>query len=205
MKIAITGTTSGVGKALKDALSISHTVISFDRPEFDLSNLKDLSKIDLTSIDVLINNAGHALGGGKDFKNHKLEQWIDILDTNLRAPMFLAQKFINQNTTGKIIFITSQVVEAAQGGDVAYSSRKAGLSFFAQCLRKEVGTDFKIVEIRSRRIKTDFPKNRNIHTDTVLESFYDLRKHMTVEQVVGVIKNALDTDIIEVVNIGLPE
>ena len=122
MKIAITGTTSGLGKALKDALSVSHNVISFDRPDFDLSKLDDLSAIDLTGIDILINNAGHACGGGKNFKNHEVLQWVDILDTNLRAPMFLSQQFINQNKTGKIIFITSQVVETALGGDVAYSS-----------------------------------------------------------------------------------
>jgi NADP-dependent 3-hydroxy acid dehydrogenase YdfG len=202
MKIAITGTTSGLGKALKDALSVSHDVISFDRPNFDLSKLGDLSAINLTGVDILINNAGHASGGGKNFKNHKLSQWVDILDTNLRAPMFLSQQFINQNKTGKIIFITSQVVETALGGDVVYSSSKAGVSFFAQCLREEVRPDFKIVEIRARRIKTNFPKNRNIHSDSVLETFYDTRKHMTVDQVVDVIKNVIANDIIEVVNIG---
>ncbi len=35
MKIAITGTTSGVGKALKDALSFQHEIVCIDRPKFD--------------------------------------------------------------------------------------------------------------------------------------------------------------------------
>jgi NADP-dependent 3-hydroxy acid dehydrogenase YdfG len=89
------------------------------------------------------------------------------------------------------------------GGDVAYSASKAGISFFAQCLRKEVSSDFSIVEIRSKRIKTNFPNNRKIHSDSVLKSFYDTRKHITTDQVVDVIKTVLDTSIIEVVNIGL--
>ena len=63
MKIAITGTTSGVGKALKDALSISYQVVSIDRLDFDFSDVKSLEKIDLTGVDILINNAGHSLGG----------------------------------------------------------------------------------------------------------------------------------------------
>tara|TARA_R110000868_G_scaffold404845_1_gene683486 strand:- start:38 stop:652 length:615 start_codon:yes stop_codon:yes gene_type:complete len=203
MKIAITGTTSGIGKALKDVLSFHHEIVCIDRSEFDLSTVENLSKIDLSGVDVLINNAGHANGGGRNFKNHKAEQWIDILDTNLKAPMFLTQTFINQNQSGKIIFITSQVVEMAMGGDVAYSASKAGISFFAQCLRKEVSPDFNIVEIRAKRIKTDFPKNRKIHSNAVLASFYDTRTHITVDQVVDVIKTVLDTNIIEIVNIGV--
>ena len=45
MKIAITGTTSGIGKALKNALSSQHEIVCLDRSEFDLSRIENLEKI----------------------------------------------------------------------------------------------------------------------------------------------------------------
>lgn len=205
MRIAITGTTSGLGKALYDALSPHHEVISINRPEFDLSKTEDVNRIDLTNVDILINNAGHALGGGRNFKNHKQDQWIAILETNLKAPMLLTQKFINQNTCGKIVFITSQVVESALGGDTAYSASKAGVSFFAQCLRKEISPEFSVLEIRSKRIRSNFPNNRKIHSTDVLDTFYDTRCCMQADQVAHLVRMVLDTNIVEVLNIGALE
>lgn len=197
MKIAITGTTSGLGKALKDALSVSHDVYSFNRPEFDLSTLEDLDKIDLSGIDILINNAGHSLGGGVGFLNHSTDKWIDIIATNFQAPVYLTQKFIQQNNKGKIIFITSKAIEKAMGGDSVYTASKSGLSMFIECLRDELKESQIIVtEIRPGRIKTDFPKKRQIHNEETLENFYKSRKYMTVDELVKIINFVIDTDII---------
>ena len=197
MKIAITGTTSGLGKALKDALSVSHNVVSFNRPDYDLSVIADLDRIDLTGFDVLINNAGHSRGGGVGFKNHSIHDWHSIISTNFQAPIYLTQKFIQQNIKGKIIFITSKALEKPQGGDSVYSAGKAGLSMFIECLRDELkDTLYTVSEVRPGRTKTDFPKNRNIHTLETLENFYDTRSHMTVDDLVKVIDFVVHNDIV---------
>ena len=202
MKVAITGTSSGIGKALKDALSSEHTVVCFDRPEFDLNIVEHLEKINLTNVDILINNAGHSQGGGVGLENHAFEDWSEIISTNFKAPVYLTQKFIQQNNKGKIIFITSKAIETAMGGDSIYTGSKAGLSTFIRCMRDELKDSlFTFSEICPGRVKTNFPKNRKIHQSDVLENFYDKKSHINVSEIVEIIKFIINTDIINHITI----
>lgn len=197
MRIAITGTTSGIGLALKSELGKEHTIFDINRSDYDLNLISDLEKINLDGIDILINNAGHANGGGNLFATHKVDDYFRIIDTNLRAPIYLTQKFINQNTSGKVIFITSRCIEKNIGGDSVYSASKSGLSTFIDCLRDELSSEYKLIEIRAGRTKTNFPESRGIYTTEMIKSFYDLRSHLTVDQIVEVIKFAISNDNIE--------
>ena len=202
MKIAITGTTSGVGKALKDALSISHQVVSINRTEVDFSYIKNLENVNLIGVDVLINNAGHSLGGGKNFINHDVDQWNSIISTNLVAPIYLTQQFLKQNNLGKIIFITSRSIENNIGGDAVYSSSKSGLSTFIDCLRDELNQNYQLTEIRPGRIKTSFAKNRGIHDALAIDTFYETRPHLVVDEIVEVVKLIIASTGIEKITIS---
>lgn len=79
MKIAITGNTSGIGKALANVYSTEHTVIGFSRyTGYDISKETDRKKIiaESADCDVFINNAYH------DFSQCDLlfdlwQQWKD--------------------------------------------------------------------------------------------------------------------------------
>jgi NADP-dependent 3-hydroxy acid dehydrogenase YdfG len=197
MRIAITGTTSGIGLALKSELCRDHTIVDINRLDYDLNLISDLEKINLSGIDILINNAGHANGGGNTFVTHKVDDYFRILDTNLRAPIYLTQKFINQNASGKVIFITSRCVEKNIGGDSVYAASKSGLSTFIDCLRDELSSEYKLIEIRPGRTKTNFPEARGIYTPEVIKSFYDSRMHLTVNHIVEVVKFAINNDTIE--------
>lgn len=198
MRIAITGTTSGIGKGLKTFLEKSHEVISIDRTHYNLNDIAALNSIDLSNINVLINNAGHANGGGHGFIHHDPLQWINIINTNLIAPLFLTQKFLKQNTKGKIIFITSKCVEKNIGGDSVYSSSKNGLSTFIECMRDELkNSEINLVEIRPGRVKTNFAKNRKIHSKETIDTFYDNKKHMTIDEIVDIVNICITTDIIK--------
>lgn len=182
MIFAISGTTSGLGKALKEILETTNTVISINREDFE--NLNNLS---LANVDVLINNAGHALGGGINFQTHSPDQWQSIIDHNMSAPIFLTQKFLNQNSKGTVIFITSISVEKAMGGDSVYTAAKSGLSAFIDCLREELkSTNFNLVEIRPGRMKTNFRKNRKIHQEEK-QDFYPDGGYMLPEEVAKVV------------------
>ena len=202
MKIAITGTTSGIGKALKNALSSQHEIVCLDRSEFDLSRIENLEKIDLSGVDVLVNNAGHSLGGGIGLVNHNTNDWQNIIAVNFQAPIYLTQKFIHQNEKGKIIFITSKAVEKPMGGDSIYSASKAGLSMFVDCIRDEFkNSSYLVSEIRPGRVNTDFPKNRKIHNSETLENFYKTRSHINVNEVVEIIKFVIDNDTVNRITI----
>jgi NADP-dependent 3-hydroxy acid dehydrogenase YdfG len=203
MRILITGTTSGIGLALSQSLSLEHEVITINRPEYDLSNINSIGSIDLSNIDVLINNAGHSHGGGLGLRTHQVDQWSSIVDVTLKAPILLTQNFIKQNTSGKIIFITSKAVEKALGGDCVYSASKAGLSYFIQCMRDELkDSKFKLVEVRPGRVKTNFAKNRKIHDLAQIDKFYENKQHILDTQMVEVIKHCIDNDIIETITVS---
>jgi NADP-dependent 3-hydroxy acid dehydrogenase YdfG len=203
MKIAITGTTSGIGYTLAKNLRQRHTVFEINRPRFDLGLLSNLDQIDLTGVDVLINNAGHSNGGGVGLLNHKTEDWASIINVNLQAPIYLTQKFIQQNTQGKIIFLTSKAIENNIGGDAVYSCAKSGLSTFISCMRDELSTtSFKMAEIRSGRVKTSFARNRNIHTPAVLETFYDNKPSLDTNDIVSVTNFIIDNDFVQSITIS---
>lgn len=203
MKIAITGTTSGIGLALSKSLSISNEVIGINKPEYDLSDINGLGSIDLSNVDVLINNAGHSHGGGVGLINHNSNDWIDIIAINLTAPVFLTQRFVQQNQSGKVIYITSKSIEKNIGGDSVYSASKSGLSTFIKCMRDEyANSNFKFVEIRPSRVKTEFAKNRRIHSQETIKNFYNERPHLDVCQVVTAIEHALQSDIFETITIS---
>lgn len=192
MKIVITGTTSGLGKELKELFENSHDVISLNRPD-----LTDLESIDLSGVDVLINNAGHSMGGGIGLVNQTLNQCSSVISTNLTLPILLTKKFLENNSTGMIVFITSKAVETFIGGDSVYSSAKTGLSAFINCMRDELaGSGVRLLEIRPGRIKTSFAKNRGIHAGNA-ESFYENKIYMTTKEVADTIVFALQSGCIE--------
>jgi NADP-dependent 3-hydroxy acid dehydrogenase YdfG len=198
MRIAITGTTSGLGAELKNILEKDNEVISINR-----DNFLNLDLLDLSSIDVLINNAGHSNGGGVGLKSHTQEQWQSIVEINFVVPILLTQKFINENSSGKIVFITSKTIEKNLGGDSVYSGSKAGLSTFISCMRDELkGSKYKLLEIRPGRIRTEFARNRNIHSKDIIENFYDNMAHMSVTEVANSIIFAINSDTIELLSLG---
>jgi len=64
MKIALTGHTSGIGKALYDILSVDHEMLCFSRSNgYDISKRDNIKKIVQESLDcdVFVNNAYYSL------------------------------------------------------------------------------------------------------------------------------------------------
>jgi len=110
MKIAITGHTKGIGKALYDNLSQQHEVEGYSRSNgFDISNNIDMIVRASKKSDVFINNAFHAM-----------------------AQMILLNKFWNlwkYDDTKTIVNISSlSKYPGLSGNENGYSAMKAALS-----------------------------------------------------------------------------
>jgi len=89
--IAITGTTSGIGKAIKEKFEKENwQVISLNLPEFDVRDVKKIEKLKLPYLDVFVNNAG--IMPLVDFEKTTLKDWEDTINTNLRGPSFCLKK-----------------------------------------------------------------------------------------------------------------
>jgi short-subunit dehydrogenase len=158
MKIAVTGTSSGLGQALTLGLA-AHSVISLTRQDLDLSDITAVNAYALPYCDVLINCAGTGLGGKRPFLDHHALAVQIIINVNLLAPMLLAQKALRQNAACKIVNITSTNNRRYWPNDLAYSLSKSSLSEFGNMLRVDY-PDCRLLEVRLGLTQTRFNHNR---------------------------------------------
>ena len=123
MKVLVTGTTQGIGKAIAEIfLNEKHTVIGIDRQDasiFDENythykcDIRDYDKLpELTGVNILINNAGT-----------QNEQDIDV---NLKALIHITEKYGVQKDIHSILNIGS--ASAHTGAEFPeYCASKAGI------------------------------------------------------------------------------
>jgi len=159
MKIAITGTTSGIGCALVHELEHNNEIWQINRPEYDLLDDRALHSIDLTGYDVLINNAG-ADYKREEFISQKYKHWQNTVKINLLVPMYLTQKFIQQNTKGIVINLTSTgaIKLPTTDSTVFYRSSKIALKHFTREIN-DIHEKFRIVDIEPGKTETKFTEN----------------------------------------------
>lgn len=194
MKIAVTGTTTGIGRSTADLLiNKGHQVFEINRPEWDHHNLEKLRTIPLYGYDVLICNAGHDRGHHK-FLTASYKDWMDVMKVNQLAPMILTQQFTRQNKSGTIIYMTTHYDKGSSSAG-AYHTAKAGLKFLIEQMRQE-NKNYRFVDFSLGRIKTNMRKNWNIKLSKEQAKW---TKHIEPEdvavQVEHVINNEHVTDI----------
>ena len=95
-------------------------------------------------LDVLINNAStyYPTEIGKITE----ENWLDLVGSNLKAPMFLAQAAAAdlRKNHGCIVNITDMHIERPKKGYVVYSVAKAGLVTLTKSLAHELSPDVRV-------------------------------------------------------------
>jgi 2-deoxy-D-gluconate 3-dehydrogenase len=86
-------------------------------------------------VDILVNNSG--VNYRKQPQEFTLEDWSDVIDTNLRSAFLLSQAvyphYVRQGG-GKIIMVSSIAAQMAAASQVAYSPSKAGMVQLARTL-----------------------------------------------------------------------
>tara|TARA_R110000868_G_scaffold304437_26_gene565482 strand:+ start:16359 stop:17078 length:720 start_codon:yes stop_codon:yes gene_type:complete len=166
MKVLLTGSSRGIGKAIKDSLLInSHQVVGTSRsPIKDSTNNKyqhiacDLSKpedvVKLKELfeaeeipEILINNAGMFKDADFTISDKEwLDNWDKTMQVNLRSTALLCKWAINawkeRGIEGRIINISSR---AGQRGDTqeyaSYAASKAGMIGLTKSIARSFGKD----------------------------------------------------------------
>ncbi len=94
----------------------------------------------VAAVDLLMNNAGVAIGGG--FLDTKLSDWEWILGVNLRGVIhgchYFIPKMVERGTGGHVINISSAAGYFASGELAAYSTTKFGVLGLSEALRDEL-------------------------------------------------------------------
>lgn len=189
MRIAVTGSTSGVGKALVGLLEMRHEIIHLSRDKFDLGNPQAVMQSDFGLCDMLINCAGTDRGGKIDFAQHNIADINEIMSVNLLAPLYLTHQALAKNPDCKIVNITSTNNNRYWPNDLAYSLSKKSLEEFGSMLRVEY-PDVNLLEVRLGLTKTNFNQNRYHDCPERFIDIYE-QPHLIPEEVASRIATVL--------------
>ena len=212
MNVLITGASAGFGKALAERLVANgHRVIGCARRIdklnalaeilgenflpviMDVSDTDSIPQIiadlpdDFKHIDVLVNNAGLALGTEPAHKA-SLDDWMQMVDTNVKGLMPLTHAVLPamvERDSGYIINVGSIAGSWPYFGGNVYGATKAFVKQFSLNLRADlVGTQVRVTNIEPGVVAgTEFSNVRYHGDDDKAAKVYDGFKTMTGEDI----------------------
>jgi 3-hydroxy acid dehydrogenase/malonic semialdehyde reductase len=172
----LTGGAGGMGTAIGKALiQAGHKVVLVDRDQNKLEALtRELGEnataltADITNaeqvasmpdrippafrpVDILINNAGHDIGGRKRFDAGSADDWAAIVETNLIGLMRVTRAFLPdmvRRNTGDIVNMGSIAALRIVPDMAPYNASKAGIHMLTDVIRAELAeTGIRVTEI----------------------------------------------------------
>jgi len=200
----ITGATSGIGKACAKALAkLGVDLVLTGRREsrlvtlkekleekydievkilcFDVSNQIEVEKT-LTNllteyeIDILINNAGLALGIEK-LDEGSLTNWENMIDTNIKGLLYVSKIIMSQmreKNKGHIINLGSIAGVMNYPGGNVYSATKSAVHAISESMNIDlVGTKVRVSNIAPGAVQTEFSNVRFKGDDSKADGVYD--------------------------------
>ena len=188
-KIAIvTGATSGIGRssAIELAKLGANVIISGRRKERLDELAKELTALGVKSyplvmdvsksgdvkekisslpeewkdIDILINNAGMALGTDKVYESDT-DEFDVVVDTNIKGVLYMIKavvpQMVERNAKGVVVNMGSVAGNIAYGGGAVYCGTKAAVRYITDGLRIDVmNTPIRVTCIEPGLVETEF-------------------------------------------------
>ena len=180
----ITGAAGGLGRAMvselirggyrvvlvdRDAAALTAQADEIGTSAFPLQlDITDSAKVDrllelvpdaFKPIDILINNAGHDIGGRTRFDEGSPDDWADIIQTNLIGLMRVTRAIVPamvRRNAGHIVNVSSINAVRIIPDMTAYSASKAGVHMFTETLRGELAeTAIRVTELQPGLTKTN--------------------------------------------------
>lgn len=188
----ITGATSGIGEACARKFAEGgYRLIITGRNEQKLNQLKDELDTEVltlrydvrdrmateaavksipegwTDIDVLINNAGLALGLEPEYEGD-MDDWETMIDTNIKGLLTMTRLIVPgmvERNRGQVINIGSVAGDAAYAGGNVYCATKSAVKAITDGLRIDVAhTAVRVTNLKPGLVETRF-SNVRFHGD----------------------------------------
>jgi len=143
-----------------------------------------------TEIDVLVNNAGLALGLEPAYKT-ELDDWEKMVDTNIKGLMYCtrtALPMMKQRGQGYIINIGSIAGNWPYPGGNVYCASKAFVRQFSLALRADLlGTGIRITNIEPGNAETEFSMVRFKDDEQRADNVYQNTQALTAADIANTI------------------
>ena len=204
----VTGAASGIGKACVEKLAEAgaHLVLCGRNGEklerlkqelgrfgveiktvvFDVRNRKEVESrladlLATTTVDILINNAGLALGLDA-FDQGDTDQWEEMIDANIKGLLYVSRAVVPQmreRNSGHVINIGSIAGKMTYPGGNVYSATKAAVHALGEAMNIDLaGTAVRVGNIAPGAVETNFSNTRfsgdNARADAVYEGYEPL-------------------------------
>lgn len=198
--VVLTGAAGGMGRTITKALLDSgRRVVLVDRDakalqefaatcgdavfpiQLDVSDAKAVDRLPdaipghFKPVEILINNAGHDIGGRTRFDIGSADDWSNIIQTNLIGLMRVTRAILPgmvQRNAGHVVNISSINAVRIVPDMAAYSTSKAGVHMFTETLRGELAeTAIRVTELQPGLTRTNIILTR-YRGDTQKEKDY---------------------------------
>lgn len=216
--VLITGATSGIGEACarKFAQGGYDVIITGRRAQL-LANLKkeleaegvrvlalafdvrnrnaataaiNSLPLEWQQIDVLINNAGLALGLEPEYEG-SFEDWETMIDTNIKGLLTMTRLVVPRmvkRDSGHVINIGSVAGDAAYAGGNIYCGTKAAVKTITDGLRIDLAhTSVRVTNVKPGLVETHFSNVRFHGNDARAEKVYEGVKPLTGADIAEVV------------------
>lgn len=114
-------------------------------------------------IDVLVNNAGLALGVDREYEGD-IKEWSTMIDTNIKGLLTMTRLIVPgmvERNRGHIINIGSVAGDAAYAGGSVYCATKAAVKALSDGLRIDViNTSIRVTNLKPGLVETNFSNIR---------------------------------------------
>ncbi len=220
----ITGATAGIGRATGFRLAEDgHNLIITGRREerlkklkeeiesqfgvsvyylaFDIRNNEEVSEAvdnlpeDWQKIDVLVNNAGLAVGLNR-IQEGLLDDWERMIDTNVKGLLYITRKvapYIIQNGDGHIINVGSIAGRQVYENGNVYCATKHAVDALSRAMRIDMLKDqVKVTQIAPGMVETEFSLVRFKGDEEKAKNAYQSFKPLGGEDVAEVIAFAIN-------------
>lgn len=196
----ITGATSGIGEACarKFAAGGYNLIITgrrADRLEEIKTTLEAATKAIASlgegwqEIDVLINNAGLALGLDKEYEGDPTD-WNTMIDTNIKGLLTMTRLVVPgmvARNRGHVINIGSVAGDAAYACGNVYCATKAAVKALTDGLRIDVAhTDVRVTNVKPGLVETNFSRVRFHGDNERADNVYKGVKPLTGDDIADV-------------------